>query len=129
MWQGNNIRHMAVKTEAVAFTNNRIEFFDGHDLGDRQFANGQNELRFEELQFCNKPFGAIVDFILIWHPIPTAGVFPGKTTTHRGHIDFLPERLFLQANAVKPAEQSLACRPGKRAVELDLPVARRLANQ
>ncbi len=129
MGQGNDVRFMAMKTEAVTFTDYRIQFFDGHDLGDRQFADGQNKLWFKELQFCLQPGRAIADFILIGNPISAARVFSGETAAHCRHIDCLPESLFLQTDAGKPAKQRFACRPGKRPMDFDLPIARCLADQ
>ena len=120
---------MVVKTEPLGLANHHIQFSYWHDLGNGQLANRQDELWFEKLYFVAKPIGAIIDFFLIWHPITAARILAGKTTTHCGHIDFVPKARFFQADTGKPAKQCLAGCPGKRAMHLDFPVARRLADQ
>ena len=85
MRQGDNIRYVVVKTETMSFADYCIELFYRHDLGDRQFTDGQDKLRFEQLQFGGEPFCTIIDFILLWNPIPAAGIFTRETTTTAKH--------------------------------------------
>lgn len=100
------------------------------DLTNGEFADGKNELGFEEPDFAFEPLAAGGDLVGRGHPVAAFGAFTGKAAAHGGEIDAIaclvlgpPERM------VEPLEKRLAGGPGERAAELGLLVAGSLADE
>lgn len=128
--QWDQIKGAALILDSEAASDDLIEFFEGQELGDREFANGDNELRSEKIDLVVHPGRTIPDFIRRGNAISTGRSFSRKTAADRSEVNFRANFFFgHRTELLEPAEQGAAGRPRERFPKHRLFHARRLADQ
>ncbi len=127
--QGQHIHRPAFQYQTVTCPNHVLEFFCPHELGNRQFADQNQQLRLQQVQLRMQPAGTVQHFLCIRQAVATFGVLTGETAAYRCHIHPLAEAGLIQTGFSKPFEQGLACCPTKRAHHFRLMDAGRLPNR
>ena len=107
-----------------------VEFFQGKKLGDREFADGDNELGPEQIDLVVHPRRAVSDFVRRWNAVAAGRGFPRETATDRSEVNF-GANLFLghRAEFLKPAEERAARGPRERSSKNRLLHPGRLTDQ
>ncbi len=97
MRQRNEIITLAPVLHPEGPADDLVEFFDGKELRDGQFANGDNEARPENLKFVVHPTCAVADFVGRGNTIATGGSLAREATADGGEVDPLSHIRFTKA--------------------------------
>ena len=99
-------------------------------LSDREFADRQHQLGFEQLELASQPAGAALDFVRGGHTISALRALARKATAHRGEIDPIAGFVLGPAERrIEPFEKRFAGRPREGTAEHRLLIAWRLSDQ
>ena len=130
MRQRNQVEGATVAPKGEGTPNDLVELFEREELGDREFADRNDELRLQQIDLVIHPGGTIPDLVGRWDAVATCRSFAGEAAADGREIN-LRANLFLAqpAKLLKPAEEGAACRPRERFAEHRLLYAGRLANE
>ena len=128
--QGNQVERPLSVPNSKGTTDYFIEFFEGKELGNREFAHCDNEMRPEKIDLVVHPGGTVADFVRRRNAISAGRRFPGETATNSGEINPPADLFFIHAaELIEPTEQSPPGCPRERLAEDGLFYPGRLANQ
>lgn len=129
MRQWNRIQIVTKQAHAMQLADDVLHLFHCQHLRNGQLADGQDQLRTQQVDFRAQPVATLGDLALVGHPIPPFWILARKAPTHSGHV-YPTAKVFLwQPDRGEPLEHGLARSPRKRSGKFALARARRLAEQ
>lgn len=128
--QWNQVEGAAVVAELKRSTHDFVELLEGKKLGDREFADGNDELWSQKIDFIIHPGRTIPDFVRRRDAVAARGGFAGEAATDCGKIN-LGTDLFLaqRAELLEPPEKRATRGPRKWFAQDGLFYPRRLTDQ
>lgn len=130
MRQRDEIEGLAGASHAKTAANHLVEFAQGNELRDRQFANRNNKPRLQDFELASKPRRTVRDFLRIRHAVTSARRFSGKTANDGGEINPGTDCGLVQPGGfLKPSEERFPRGMCEGALQHRLSHARRLADQ
>ena len=106
MRQWNQIEPMVRAFDIKFPTNHFFQFLAADELGDGEFADGNDQLRLEEIDFIVHPRRAIPDFVGRGNSVTSGSSLAGKTATDRGEINLGADLFFVHAaKLLEPTEE------------------------
>src|SRR5512140_158092 len=100
------------------------------DLIDRERADGEDEVRLEQLHLAHEPMLAVLDLFGVGTTVPSALRFSGEAPRDGCKVHASSDRRFaLAGRALEPFEERLAGGPREGAAELAFARAGRLADE
>lgn len=107
-----------------------VELLENNKLCDRKFADRNDELWLQKIDFIIHPARAISDFIRRRNAIATRGCLAGKTAANRSKVNPRAHLRFTQmTELIEPTEERAASRPGEGLAQNRFSHARRLADE
>jgi hypothetical protein len=129
MWERNEVLHRSVKVHRPAFADHIRQRFKRQELRDRQSAYRDHQFGSKKLELEPQPVRTLLNFEIAGNAVATTRIFSGKAAADRRKVDSAARRFFIPAKGgLKPAEEGLARRPGKRTTEDGLFTARSLSD-
>jgi hypothetical protein len=131
-WMGkrNQIKSATLPPDLEGAAYDLVEFLEREELGDGEFADGNDELRSQKVDLVVHPGRAISDFVRRRDAVATGGSFSGKTAADCSEINPRPHLFFAHpAELLEPSEESAARGPCERFPEHRLLYSGRLADE
>jgi hypothetical protein len=101
-----------VAADLEASPDDFVQLFEREELRDRQFTDGNDEARSQQIDLPIHPRRTISDFVWRWNAIATRGRFPGETSADRREVNLRADfRLIQVAEFLEPTEEGAACGP------------------
>src|SRR2546423_10927836 len=130
VWKGNQVEGPPFVANHERPANHFIQFFEGKKLRDGQFADGNDQLRSQNIDFIVHPGRAIPDLVRRGDAVAAGGSFSRETAADGGEVNLRADLFFVHsAELLKPAEKRTARGPGKWFAEHGLFHAGRLADE
>ena len=98
MRQGNQIEAVPAINRAKLFSDHIVKPLDGEELRDTQLADGNDQLRAQNVELAVTPIRAVFHFFAGGHPIAAFGSLARKASRGRRHVNLGSEFLLRQAN-------------------------------
>ena len=130
MGQRDHIECAAVTTQPEGPPHDFVELLESNKLCDRKFADRNDELWLEKIDFIIHPARAIPDFIRRRNAIATRSCLARETAADRGEVNPGAHLRFIQmTELVEPPEERAAGRPGEGLAQNWFPDAGCLADE
>ncbi len=130
MRQRDQVEGTGSVANAELLADHLIEARLGEEAPDGEFADGNDEGRFEQADLFFEPGFAACDFVAVGNPVSPSLALAGEAAADGGHVDRTAEGRFVDARSLlKPAKERLSGRPGEGAAEDGFLVARRLTHK
>lgn len=105
MRQGDEVESAASAANRKGATDYFIEFLERKELGDGEFADRNDELRLQEIDFIIHPGRTIPDLVRGGHAIAADRRFARKATADRREVNLRPDLFLAQpAELLEPPE-------------------------
>ena len=118
MRQGNQVEGATVVPKGEGAPDHLVELLEREELRNREFADWNDELRLQEIDFVIHPGRTIPDLVRRWDAVAARWRFAGKTTADRREVNLRAHLFFTQsAELLEPAEEGAPRRPRERFAE------------
>lgn len=130
MRQWDDVERAAVTTERERAAYDFVELLKCKKLRDRKFADRDDEVRLQKIDFIIHPSRTIPDLVRSWNAVSARGGFSGKTAANRREVNLRAHLYFTHITKLRePTEEGAARGPGKRLAQHRLSYSRRLTNE
>ena len=130
MGQRDQIERATVATLPERAAYDSVELLESEKLRDGKFADRDDELRLQKIDFIVHPGRTIPDLVRSWNAVSTRGGFSRKTTANRRKVNLRAHLHFTQMTKFfEPTEECTTSRPGKRLARHWLSYSRRLTHE
>src|SRR5438105_1149611 len=92
--QRNEVKPMLAVAHLKNFADDLVETAVWQELFNREFADRDDQLRFEDFDFAFEPGRAVLDFLAGGDTVTTGFFLAGKTTANRSHVNAVPKLFF-----------------------------------
>jgi hypothetical protein len=127
-WDQIECATIATQTERPAY--DFVKLLESKKLPDGKFANRDDELRLQKIDFIIHPRRTIPDLVRSWNAVPARGGFSGKAAANRREVNLGAHLHFTETTKLfEPTEEGAARGPGKRLAQHRLSYSGRLTDE
>ena len=130
MGQWNQVECATVATQPERAAYDFVERLESKKLRDRKFADRDDELWLQEIDFIIHPARAIPDLVRHRNAVAARGRLAGKAAADRGEVNLRAHLHFTQMTEfIEPTEERAASRPSERLAQNRFSYSRRLTDE